>query len=211
LSDLISHRSLFSSIVQVKVGQAGQVFTVHKDLLCEVSSFYDSSFNGGFLEASTGIVVQEYVTPETFSLFLQFLYSGEVIQAANLDKENRIKSDIDLFALYVFADFISVSVLKNAIIDALLRWKHSYQVVAYVEDMFEKLMPDDPMLKLIIDLHVHVYTAEDLENSIRLNHQIMNFCVGVVAGLKSKITKSKALKASDYYSEEPEGRRTGSM
>lgn len=93
---------------------------VHKELLCSVSPIFAAAFNPayGFLEAGTSAFSLPEERVDIFEHFVQWLYTQ------TLDHEEiqtHHPAFFRLVRLYVFADKIQASKLKNAIVDMMVR------------------------------------------------------------------------------------------
>ena len=68
--------------VNVSFGADGdkQEFLVYKKFICYYSPFFDAAFNGRFEEGETQSIDIDYVKPEVFGLFFNWLYTQKVIQ-----------------------------------------------------------------------------------------------------------------------------------
>ncbi|KAK5114029.1 hypothetical protein LTR85_010335 [Meristemomyces frigidus] len=53
-------------------------FAVHQDLICRHSQYFKGAFDGGFSETTNGIVVLKQESVKNFTLFLAWLYTGEI-------------------------------------------------------------------------------------------------------------------------------------
>lgn len=70
------------------VGPDRTLFSVHKDLICHHSPYFDAAFNGPFKESSDGQITLEEAAPFTFGLFLHWLYTGLVPFAKDADNDD---------------------------------------------------------------------------------------------------------------------------
>ncbi|CAD0091122.1 unnamed protein product [Aureobasidium mustum] len=69
---------LQSPMITVCVGPEKKEFGVHKALICKRSTFFDKALNGRSAEANTRIVRLEQVPVPLFSIFVSWLYYGEL-------------------------------------------------------------------------------------------------------------------------------------
>ena len=58
------------------VGRAAKKYCLHKTLLCHHSTFFDAAFNGEFKEGKSGELRLPEETPDSFDLFVHWLYRG---------------------------------------------------------------------------------------------------------------------------------------
>ncbi|KAH7333112.1 hypothetical protein BKA65DRAFT_40143 [Rhexocercosporidium sp. MPI-PUGE-AT-0058] len=91
-----------------------QSFPIHKNHICHYSAFFDAAFNGNFAEAESQEVQLYEVMPETFGIFVNWLYTQEIMS------EDGEAPDIrSLVHLWLLADRILVPSLQNQAIDLI--------------------------------------------------------------------------------------------
>ena len=147
--------------VTIKAGQDTkvQLFTIHKELLCNSSDFFKSTFNNHFIESETGCLELVAVDPMTFEVLYQWLYTGSVRDVVDFALESSI--DIDLLWLRVFtmAHQYMVHALQEISYYYFRRAFHdSHRVVpsvACVTELYESELPTNlvDMLKSYLVLH----------------------------------------------------------
>ncbi|KAL8876951.1 MAG: hypothetical protein Q9198_004938 [Flavoplaca austrocitrina] len=67
-----------TAIATVRVGKDAKSWILHKSLLNRHSPFFAAALNGSFKEATTNTVELDDDDPESFQLFVQWLYTGEI-------------------------------------------------------------------------------------------------------------------------------------
>lgn len=77
------------------VGPEKKEFGIHKALICKRSTFFDKALNGRSAEADTRIVRLEQVPVPLFSIFVSWLYYGEITYDASPDSDRDIWDDFD--------------------------------------------------------------------------------------------------------------------
>ncbi len=89
-------------VVTVKAGKGErtQLFSVHKNLLCQSSDFFESALNGQFMESKTSYLELTTLDPMIFEVLYQWLYTGSVDHVLDFAAESNV--DIDLLWLRVF-------------------------------------------------------------------------------------------------------------
>lgn len=102
--------------MNIYVGAPKQKFSIHKNLICGSSKFFDRAFNGGFIEAAIGQLDLPEDSPTTFEHFVGWLYRSRVDFSASDDDDTPLLRLIDL---YNFGDAKLCSGLKNAAMDSL--------------------------------------------------------------------------------------------
>lgn len=101
----------------VKHQQAKETFTIHKDIICYYSPFFDGAFNREFEEGVSQEVHLRDVQPACFSIFVDWLYS-QTVTMIDLDTESLNEFEC-LVRLWVLADRLLLPRLQNATLRAL--------------------------------------------------------------------------------------------
>ena len=122
---LIRRSDIYDKIVTIKVGTcetALDTFCVHKKLIENVSTYFKTVFNNGFLETDTQAVT--LVSEEDacgFPIFMRWLYSGnfEPPTIENDDREEQIELET-LCKIFVFADKRGVTTFQRLAINAII-------------------------------------------------------------------------------------------
>ncbi len=168
-SSLTQVSNSLNGLVVVIVGPQKQVFPLHKEILCAVSSYFRSALEGSFVEGLT----QKIELPEddvtVFKYFRVWLYSS-IIQDSlpsasqaedESESESESKPDTDigwkiLLDLYIFADMRDIPLLQNATMDAII-WK-SDLASTFISDLihyvYDRTAAKSPLRKLLVDLWV---------------------------------------------------------
>ncbi|KAF2142519.1 uncharacterized protein K452DRAFT_20116 [Aplosporella prunicola CBS 121167] len=141
-------------MVTVEVGNDPKVeaFTIHKDLLCHFSPNSRAALDGNFRETLEGKLTFSDVTPKSFRLFLDWLYSGALpswpshdirgshlpVEPIHVDEGETLKADeiehyyqeqpeSEALELLIFADQYDLRLLRNDCIDAIISMNPSHQ------------------------------------------------------------------------------------
>lgn len=157
-----------TEIVSITVGQPEtlQVFTVHKDLICRSSEFFQKAFNGGFSEAREGRMTLPDECPMVFEAFYEWLYSG-FVGASQLYTNASMSPQLFWFRAQKMAD--------RLLMDDL-RLNERFQDLAFAR--FLELFPDD--LGRIPDADLIRDVFEDEPNSStgvkRFQRRLIDHC-----------------------------------
>jgi hypothetical protein len=103
--------------VVVGVGPEREQFTIHKDLLCWVSPFFNNAFNGQSAEASSSTMHLKVEKPSHFKIFVEWLYHGKL--DVEPGEESELSNLYTLVDLYIFSDAIHCNGFKNSIMDQI--------------------------------------------------------------------------------------------
>ncbi|KAL8793979.1 MAG: hypothetical protein Q9182_007643, partial [Xanthomendoza sp. 2 TL-2023] len=112
-------------MVTLEVGHQGTKFHAHKSLLCHISPFFEAAFNGPFKENSGSMELKEDEA-DTFELFIQWVYHGEVDMTPLNDPLWPESCYTQLTDLYVLADKYDIASLKNHVVRLLFATIQQY-------------------------------------------------------------------------------------
>jgi hypothetical protein len=139
---------------------------VHENLLIHHSKFFRAALTGGFQEAKNKIVRLEDDEPNTFELFVHWLYYQRFPEKRCSDDESILElwNDPDAFDtdryiyLYVFGDKYDVAKLRLDTLNEMVRFMRKEEVSDLpssraVGAAFSSLPSDSPMCRLIVDIH----------------------------------------------------------
>ncbi|KAG9551566.1 hypothetical protein KCU71_g19137, partial [Aureobasidium melanogenum] len=139
-----SHLSyVHSSMVTVCVGTEKTKFRVHKELICNKSTFFDKALNGPFVEAKSLTVRLEHISVPLFSIFVSWAYGGRLVYvlpsegnttavedffpllcqtpaSLEVDQDDASTWPLDIVAkLYILGDYLDSQQFKNNVISAI--------------------------------------------------------------------------------------------
>ncbi|KAK0515992.1 hypothetical protein JMJ35_002026 [Cladonia borealis] len=146
----------FNGLVEVIVGPQKQVFRLHKEILCNFSSYFRAALEGSFAEGLT----QKIELPEddvtVFECFRMWLYSP--ISQKSVPSASELYRYIDvplksLFDLYVFADIRDIPLLQNFTMDTII-WVTGRTVTcigSLIHHVYGRTTPKSPLRKLLVD------------------------------------------------------------
>lgn len=111
-------RDLFKTIVTVTVGPNAYPFSVHKEILSTVSPFFAAALNPsyGFKESTASTCHLPEARVEDFKYFVQWLYTQSL---EHEDLKGPHPAFYHLIHLYILADQLGVSLLKNKIVETV--------------------------------------------------------------------------------------------
>ncbi|KAI4634342.1 hypothetical protein J4E83_001660 [Alternaria metachromatica] len=126
-----------SKFVTVIVGKEPdqQRFSVHEGIMCARSEFFQRAMNGNWTESKERIIRLPEDDPEIFNIYINFLYTGNVV--TNAIEEPKTATHIVgemhvLGRLYVIGEKLQDKATKNSAIKSLLE-------VAYEKDANGKI------------------------------------------------------------------------
>ena len=99
--------------VKITVGRAfpPQVFTIHRNLICSASQFFDKAFNGDFNEAYARCMKLPHENLDAFQTLYHWLYTGNFLSKESLI-EPLIEEDVYLLHVYAMADRLLIHKLS---------------------------------------------------------------------------------------------------
>ena len=158
-------RNLFKTIVTITVSPKRQPFYVHLESLCAVSPFFAAAFNKNynFAESRSATLNLPEARAEDFEYFVQWLYTQ------TLNHEELVglhPAYFRLLRLYIMADAMGVTKLKNDVVDAIAALADSSNSVPTAEDtrMVYGEMSDTSLIrKLVLDLFLWKKTENLIE------------------------------------------------
>ena len=138
----------------ITVGPSARQFLVHKELLCARSRFFAAALNPSysFKESSSSACHLPEARVEDFEFFVQWLY------AQCLDHEELAvphPAYFRLIRLYILADQLGVTLLKNEILEDMARLSDQWNACPTPEDtrLVYANTPDSSKLRtLVLDL-----------------------------------------------------------
>ncbi len=107
-------RLLSKEMVDVFVGPERKQFHLHKDLLCDRSSYFQKAFEGDFKESRENSMDLAEDEVAAFELFVDWLYSGRLTEVPN-DEGN----GWPYIHLYILATKFTLESLANTTMDRL--------------------------------------------------------------------------------------------
>ncbi|KAK4692431.1 hypothetical protein P7C71_g4776, partial [Lecanoromycetidae sp. Uapishka_2] len=200
--------SFGAATVSVLVGLEQQVFTIHKNLLCEASSYFRAALSGNFREAKDQKITMEEEDVTTFKHFQYWLYTR------NLLMSQETKNDIDwnvLTGLFILGEVRGIPHLQNAAIDGIIakRATSDWTPLDQIRRIYDNTPENSPIRRLFVDIFCNRAHFDDdtwfgdqsfeLYNKEFLFDLSKAFC-RLKRNLSTKITNFEAEAVrSDYY------------
>ncbi|CAG8950318.1 hypothetical protein HYFRA_00006811 [Hymenoscyphus fraxineus] len=189
----------------------GQVFNVHKAIVCKQVEFFAACVDGNFQESQTGVIEMKEDIPEIVDCFIEFLYTEDYTMETKTPAVESLESTIDLDRselllhsyMYTIADKYMVEKLcalaaqrfKSTISKAGEKDLHTFTSV--LKAVFEGSSEDDRVLKdLCIAFSCEWYRKlgerEDFRNFCRANGDVCLEILDKQSALKELAFKSCA-------------------
>ena len=201
----------FNGLVEVIVGPQKQLFRLHKEILCNVSSYFRAALEGSFAEGLT----QKIELPEddvtVFKCFRVWLYSfsqGSLPSAPESENEfefeTQLEPDViigpkDLFDLYIFADMRNIPLLQNSTVDTII-WiseRKIFVIGDLILYVYDRTALRAPLRKLLVDWWLNFSDSTWLEEQHYGNYS-KRFLFDVALA-QSKLGPRGIKKAHDFW------------
>lgn len=148
---LIINRTLFDTIVHVKVGKDAKVFALHRGLLCDSSAYFRVAFEGNFIEAQEQALLLPEDDVEVYELFQFWLYSGKLLDTGESIADLKPGLLVDL---YIFAETRCILQLQDLTMDALINHVHETQMfpIGKISYVYGSTTETSPLRRLFVDV-----------------------------------------------------------
>lgn len=123
-------------MVIIFIGPQCKEFIVHKKLLCDSASFFNTVLNGSHVEGKQDVMHLKGGSPGAFSLYIDWLYRG-TIRMGNTERHLH-----DLYDLYFLGEQLCLIKLKDQTMDAIQDMARKY-------DLKEQLITKDLVSKVV--------------------------------------------------------------
>lgn len=126
------------------------IFPIHKNLLCNCSSYFAAALKGGFKEAKTGTIILADEHPEVISRFKTWLYNNTFLNEPPTNHAWNWALN-----LFVFPEEHFIPHLQNAIIDKLIQLSRhgigTVDLAAHVARTWRTLSSHSPLRAFLVD------------------------------------------------------------
>lgn len=146
----------------VEVGGSGRAeteteeFSVHEQLVCTSSDFFKGALNHGFKESSDRVIPLSEFKPESFKIYLQWLYTGGIFtRQPDSAKEIASQENCRLFEAYIMGEYLCDTNFQDTIMDALLdKWlnEDKYAVSFLLARVAQETSETSQLRRLLIDV-----------------------------------------------------------
>ena len=146
-------------IILVHVGQGSdaQTFSIHKNLICKASNYFDKALTSGFKEGAEGQLHLPSECPMTFEVLYQWLYSGRFLRA-KFYTQGQIPEDTLWLRVYKMAECRLVDELQRVAYQRLREYFNSdvrvVPSIKFIEELYDKDIPH-----IILDRYIVAHTA----------------------------------------------------
>ncbi|SLM40599.1 BTB/POZ-like [Lasallia pustulata] len=145
-------KTLYDTIISVKVGPSAVVFSLRKGILCQHSALFHAALSGPFKEATSQTISLPTANVDTFERFQTWVYADQILQRGetlkDLDYESIIK-------LYLLAESTLTPRLQNAALDTIIDKAALHQTqpsIACSGLIYENTKSTSLLRKLFVDM-----------------------------------------------------------
>ena len=131
-----------------------KTFKIHKDLLCNVSSFFRAALKGGLKKACDQSIDLLEDDPDIFERFQLWLYFRELRDASETTKDVKWTVPVQVF---LFGEARGIPELQNVAIDLFLdKYVISNEIsTAPINMIYGSTRDDSPLRRLMVDTMAH--------------------------------------------------------
>ena len=133
------------------IGPQKNLFKLHKELLCNASTYFAAALKGNFREATTQTVEMPEADPELFRHFQHWLYSKTLLMSSK--SENDIPWPV-LINLFIFGEAHGIPDLQNASIDGIINKQATGRLtpLEQINHVYDNTGERSPLRRLFVDL-----------------------------------------------------------
>lgn len=150
-------RLLSGPIVDIYVGSSEKHWSLHKNLLCHHSSYFETEFQGHEVPKREDVAQHNRLKlpdddPRGFELLVKWLYQGHLDDASHMSDEGKYDYAVACHKLYQLCDKFDMILLKNLAMDAYRLNLHAAQLVPdadEINEIYRASAPDSPFRRLM--------------------------------------------------------------
>lgn len=212
------------------MGPNEESFSIHEKLISSCSPFFDTALEGPWKEASEHSVKLPEDEPEVFTLYVRWLYSGQINPLSDQAGLNKITGDklkltgkeladheyTQLFKACFLADKLLDTGFHDAVIRAVLNKMNRYSVPVHdrlpgatpITLLFKKARLSSQVCRLVIDAYV-----KDASNQCTITSDFKDIPATFFLLLAERLMEKRAtlpnwtLKPEEYFSTPPSLKR----
>lgn len=132
-------RLLSGPTVDIFVGSQRRQWTLHRNLLCHYSSYFEAEFQGHEVPRAKKSGENRLDLPEDdprgFALLVKWLYQGELEDISGMNDEEKYEYAVACHKLYLLCNRFYMLPLKNVAIDQYRRALHEAQLVPDADEI----------------------------------------------------------------------------
>lgn len=189
-------RLLSGSLVTILVGKEKRPWTLHRNLLCHHSSYFETEFIGnevpkGKKPGDNKLELLED-DPAGFELFVKWLYQGRLDEVSELTDDKKYDHSVACHKLYMLCERFDMPQLKNISIDQYRRGLMEVRLVPDAEeinDIYRRSPKGSPFRKLMTQIAARQIMDPDSDKDAETYRACFennpDFAVDMVNAIKS--------------------------
>ncbi len=131
-------RLLSGPTVDIYVGKERKQWSLHKNLLCHHSSYFETEFQGHEVPKNEHNTLElPHDDPRGFELLVKWLYQGHLDDVSHMTDEEKYDYAVACHKLYLLCDKFDMIHVKNLAMDAYRQNLHAAQLVPDAEEINE--------------------------------------------------------------------------
>ena len=150
-------RLLAGPMVDIYVGPAKSHWSLHRNLLCHHSSYFETELQGHEVPKKSDSTRHNRLElleddPRGFELLVKWLYQGRLEDVSDLSEEGKYDYAVACHKLYLLCDRFDMILLKNLAMDAYRQNLNSAQLVPdadEINEIYRASPPDSPFRTLM--------------------------------------------------------------
>lgn len=156
----VHQRLLSGPTVDIVIGKEKRQWTLHLNLLCHHSSYFQHEFVGNEVPKTKKLGGKPTLElpdddPKGFELFVKWLYQGQLDDVSELSDEEKYDYSVACHKLYLLCERFDLAVLKNIAMDQYRRGLLEAQLVPDAEeinDIYRQSPSGSPFRKLMTQI-----------------------------------------------------------
>ena len=192
----LRQRLLSGPTVDIIVGKEKRHWTLHRNLLCHHSTYFEAEFLGNEVPKGKkpGDQKLELLNddPAGFELLVKWMYQGRLDEVSELPDDKKYDYSVACHKLYMLCDRFDMPQLKNISIDQYRRGLSDVQLVPDAEeinDIYRQSPPGSPFRKLMTQIAARQIMDPDSEKDAESYRACFennpDFAVDMVTAIKS--------------------------
>ncbi|KAG9759088.1 hypothetical protein E4T50_07052 [Aureobasidium sp. EXF-12298] len=141
-----------TALIVVGSSANSECFHIHKQLLCDCSTYFKAALNNGFIETQNQTIELDDEDPIIFRTFVLWLYEKKLDKEAIPSSDETEVFQRHMLELYVFADKRGIVDLANDTITMLAcLWSCEDVVLDDIEWLFPLILSKSQLYRLLLD------------------------------------------------------------
>ncbi|KAK3070761.1 hypothetical protein LTR53_009877 [Teratosphaeriaceae sp. CCFEE 6253] len=150
----------YKDIFTVLVGPDEESFSIHASIATSKSKFFEAACRGTWTEAQAKVVRLPEVSPDIFKAYVQWMYSGEVVNPSEPEIDAGCEGhapQVALVKLYHLGDVLLDLPLRNRVMDVYISLRRKFTGGSGSQAIYwawEHLPPTSTMRRFVLAEHL---------------------------------------------------------